>query len=92
MKRNKDWALGLLRFLEEAPDGDGLSRHELKVLFDQSDLCPSMSSEDIWDAFDYHLHLLTTAGFVLATKSDKGMAHDDFDLTWAGHDYLEIEG
>lgn len=92
MKRNKDWALSLLSFLEDVPDGGGLVRHELKALFGQNDLFPLVSTEEIWDAFDYHLHLLVSAGFVLITKSDEGTAHDDFDLTWAGHDYLESEG
>ena len=89
MKRNKDWALSLLVFLERIPDGCGLTRQELKEMFDKSDVSSSMSTEEAWDACEYHIHLLTTAGFVLKTKSDDGIAHDDFELTWAGHDYLE---
>lgn len=89
MKRNKALALVLLLSLEEVADGGSLTRHELKVLLGQTEFSASMSSEELWDALDYHLRILVTAGFVIETESSEGMAHDDFDLTWAGHDFLD---
>lgn len=89
MKRNKTLALVLLLSLEDVADGGGLTRHELKGLLGQTNLADSMSTEELWDTLDYHLKILVTAGFVTETESADGMAHDDFDLTWAGHDYLD---
>lgn len=89
MKRNTELAVNLLLFLEQAEDAEGLVRHELKKVLDESLKESPMTEEQRWDALDYHLRLLQTAGFVTMTPSTDGVAHDDFDLTWAGHDYLD---
>ena len=89
MKRNQELAVSLLLFLENIDDGSGLTRHELKVLLEQSEHASDMSTEELWNTLDYHLRILVTAGFVTETLAAEGMAHDDFDLTWTGHDYLD---
>lgn len=89
MKRNEELAVSLLLFLESVDDGSGLARHELKDLLDQSDHASDWSAEQLWNALDYHLRILVTAGFLTETPAAEGMAHDDFDLTWAGHEYLD---
>lgn len=89
MKRNTELAATLLLFLEQVEDDEGLARHELKERLGQSKHASSMSSEQLWDTLDYHLRLLQSAGFVTITPSSQGFAHDDFELTWDGHDYLE---
>ena len=89
MKRNTELAVSLLLFLERVEDAEGLARHELKTLLEQSEHASSMPSEQLWDTLDYHLRILESAGFVVETASSEGTAHDDFELTWSGHDYLD---
>lgn len=89
MKRDTELAVSLLLFLEQAEYAEGLVRHELKTLLGQSKHASSMSSEQLWDTLDYHLRILASADFVVVTPSGEGVAHDDFELTWAGHDYLD---
>lgn len=89
MKRNTELAVSLLLFLEQVEDAEGLVRHELKALLEKSEHASSMTSEQLWDALDYHLRILQSAGYVTVSQSNEGVAHDDFELTWAGHDYLD---
>ncbi|WP_313650651.1 DUF2513 domain-containing protein [Pseudomonas soli] len=90
MKRNTEFAVSLLLLLEQVEDAEGLARHQLKELVGQSKHASSLASEELWDALDYHLRLLESAGFVTITPSPEGMAHDDVELTWDGHDYLDV--
>ncbi|MCU7240394.1 DUF2513 domain-containing protein [Pseudomonas peradeniyensis] len=90
MKRNTNLAVTLLLLLEQVEDAEGLARHQLKESLGQSKHASSMTSEELWDVLDYHLRLLQSAGFVTITQSFEGVAHDDVELTWSGHDYLDV--
>ncbi|WP_339546308.1 DUF2513 domain-containing protein [Pseudomonas sp. RA_35y_Pfl2_P32] len=88
MLRNKGWAVELINIIAEEPTGAGMNRAEIRLMFCASDSGSGLGSEYAWDTVDYHLHLLETAGFVKLTK-DEERAYDYFEMTWAGHDYLE---
>ena len=89
MLRNKDWALDLLNILVDEPTGAGMNRQEIRMEFGSIESNSKLGSEELWDAVDYHLHLLETAGFVRFLKDADDRAHDYFEMTWAGHDYHE---
>lgn len=92
MRRNKDIALQLLNILAEEPGGFAIQRYELRQEFVNSALSSGLGISNLRRVADYHLHILETAGFVKLTKDEeiKGCSQSDyFQMTWAGHDYLE---
>ncbi|MBA6092840.1 hypothetical protein H4C81_28930 [Pseudomonas monteilii] len=85
MQRNKELALELLAtIVSEDHGGGGLYREEIQAVLDEK--YPD-HEEGRRDAVDYHLHLLETAGFLKFTQNGKD--DDNYEVTWAGHDYLE---
>jgi hypothetical protein len=83
MKRNPDLIRSLL-LLIEANDVKGLKGREIEV--DGHEYAEVMS----------HLNLLADAGFIIgeysrsSTNPDRVIATEHvFDLTWAGHEYLD---
>lgn len=90
MRRNKLWANQLLDIVvDNDQGGGGLFREEIRRLFAGSDSGQGFTSEELWEAVDYHLHLLVTAGFLTFTGDDENNWDlDNFQMTWAGHEYI----
>ncbi len=95
MRRNKDLAIRLLSYIEDRDsEGLGLYRAELKECLKNDPNAKLGDVHSALDALDYHLHLVETAGFVVCTLSELegDRAGDNFELTWAGHEYLAAAG
>jgi len=87
MLRNKSIAKEILEIVAvEDGGGGGLYREEIHAVY--AERYPNHEPGRV-DALDYHLHLLETAGFVKLEKNDQGREHDNFEMTWDGHDFIE---
>ena len=85
MQRNIALAKEILEVVStEDNSGGGLYRSEILGVFTERYAHQGYGLEP---AVSYHLNLLETAGFVKVTRTD----HDDdnFEMTWAGHDFIE---
>lgn len=87
MFRNKLLAKEILELIvSEDGGGGGLYREEIEGVFAEKypDHEPGRA-----DAVTYHLHILETANLVKLTKDSEDRNQDNFEMTWAGHDFLE---
>ena len=90
MRRNKNWAVKLLSFIEAHDlEGIGLTRFELRKMFANDKESSGMDTFEIFNVVDYHLSLLESANFVMLKKDEEDKEADDFMLTWSGHDQIE---
>lgn len=91
MERNTGWATSLLEYIEQRDhEGIGLYRDELRHLFEDDQGTHGVETNELWVVVDYHLRLLETAGFITKEADEDGkIGLDNFELTWAGHEYLE---
>lgn len=92
MRRNKEWAVQLLVFIEENDaEGVGLTRRELRGFFAEYQESRGENASNLWDVVDYHLSLLESGGFItriIYDEEEHDREADDFMLTWAGHDLI----
>lgn len=94
MHRNKGLVVRLLSYIQDRDlDGYGLYRAELKECLESDTSAKLGDVPSALNALDYHLYLAETAGFVIRTPSEEegDKAGDNFELTWAGHEYLAAE-
>lgn len=85
MQRNTKLALELLDLIvSENEGGAGVYPHQVQSAFAKRH--PNLEPGR-YDAVEYHLHLLQTAGFIVLAEDDQD--EPSLKLTWAGHDYLE---
>jgi hypothetical protein len=87
MQRNDALAKELLEIIvSEDNSGGGLYRSEIHAIFLERYPNAAAGHED---AINYHLHLLETGGFLKASYDEEvDMDLDNFEVTWAGHDFL----
>lgn len=88
MQRNIKLAKEILDIIiSETNGGGGLYRDEIHAVFVERYPDYERGRDD---HVEYHLHLLETGGFVKVTEDPEGdRDKDNFELTWAGHDYVE---
>lgn len=88
MRRNKKLAEEILEIILAGDDGgDGLVRCKIHRVFEER--YPN-HEPGRYDHVEYHLRLLESGGFVKLTEDYSDSDHDSFEMTWAGHDFLEI--
>lgn len=91
MERNKRFAVHLLGYIERNDhEGIGLYRSELRYLFESDSISGEVPEDQAWVVVDYHLRLLETAGLLTReAEIDGKIGEDNFELTWAGHEFLD---
>ncbi|ATB63291.1 hypothetical protein [Pseudomonas mosselii] len=87
MERNTKLAKEILDIIiAEDNGGGGLYRDEIHGVFEER----YRSHPSHYDHVEYHLHLLETGGLVRLTRDDSDREKDNFDMTWAGHDFVQF--
>lgn len=82
MKRDKELALSLLQVVERSADANGIDLAHLRSEYS--------GRHGEWTIEDsYHLDLLVRGGFLIKHASS-GIDAASVQLTWEGHDLIEL--
>lgn len=88
MQRNSNLAKEILEIIiAEDSAGGGLYREEIHGVFAERHGDHGSGRDEY---VEYHLLILESGGFVKRTKDNGDRNQDNFELTWAGHDFVEF--